>query len=422
VLSVDDGNVFGPGPKVGFEAARGRRYQRVLHALRRRRRLRLGLIQLIYVLGAVALATLMPALDFEPQVDNVRVTGLLFSLSGGLVAMIALIFSLLFLVVPYANTSLTPRLTLFRDSPIVWHTFSFFVATFVYLSVSGILLSNDHSVSWLVPTIALLVILAALGQVRALQFRAYRSLQLGATIMDITAQGENVMGFLYRDAIVDDPQDRVPLPPVVQEVRWPHGLCLLRQVDVPRLLKLAGEIGSILELRVGVGEELRHGTVLFAVHGGKPVDGRHVVRLVDVGSDRTFDQDPLFAFRLLTDIALRAVSAAVNDPITAVQAIGGVHALLASILDRDLDVGRIGDDDGTLRVVVAAPTWSDYLTIGVDELIPYLGRTPQARARIRQMLGSLLADAPPGRRASLEARLTTLDALATPALAPAQPG
>ena len=58
-----------------------------------------------------------------------------------LIVIQALVFSLLFLVVPYANTSLTPRLTLFRENPVVWHSFAFFVAVFVFLSVGGMAVS-----------------------------------------------------------------------------------------------------------------------------------------------------------------------------------------------------------------------------------------------------------------------------------------
>ena len=89
----------------------------------------------------------MPSIDAGSDIDNGTVTTLLFSLAGGLIALITLVFSLLFLVVPYANTSLSPRLTLFRDDPVVWRSFAYFVAVFVFLTVSGLSLSDDSEVS-----------------------------------------------------------------------------------------------------------------------------------------------------------------------------------------------------------------------------------------------------------------------------------
>ena len=376
-------------------------------ALRRRRRLRIGLVQAIFVTVALVLALVMPSLDAGPDIDNDTVTTLLFSLAGGLIALITLVFSLLFLVVPYANTSLSPRLTLFRDDPVVWRSFAFFVAVFVFLTVSGLSLSGDREVSVYVAVIALLLVLIAAAAVRTLQFRAYRSLQFGGTIMDITAAGARLIGVLYQDAIRTDSPVHDDLPPVTADVRWPRGLCILRQVDVPHLLQLATRSNAVVEVRVGVGDELRRDVVVMVVRGhpaGDHTSSGRLLRMVEAGADRTFDQDPLFAFRLLVDIALRSLSSAINDPISAVQAIGGVHAMLHALIDRDLDIGRVADSSSEVRVLLKVPTWDDYLAIGIDELMPYVGSAPLARRRLTEMIDHLVAEAPPPRRAALEAR------------------
>jgi uncharacterized membrane protein len=374
--------------------------------------LRIGLVQLIYAAIGLGLALLVAEIDVGADVDSDRVASLFFSLTGGLVALIALVFSLLFLVVPYANTSLTPRLTLFRDNPIVWHSFAYFVGVFVFLSVGGLVVTNDSEVSFLVPLIALVVVLGSLGMVRSLQFGAYRSLQLGATLSDITAAGRRVIDVLYPDQFTDAAAEQAALPPVVSEVRWSGDLCFLRQIDLPKLVRQASAADAVVELPVGVGEELRPDVVIFAIRGasGGVQDGE-LVRLVDTGPDRSFEQDPLFAFRLLVDIALRALSSAINDPLTAVQAIGGVHELLHLLVHRDLDVGRVGDEDGTLRVVLTVPSWDDYLAIGVDEMVSYIAAFPQSRRRLVEMVESLLEEAPPSRRASLASRQRALAAL-----------
>jgi uncharacterized membrane protein len=411
---------FGRGSPRGFDTeVEARRYRRIGHALRRRRRLRLGLVQLIFIAIAFGLALLMPEIDVGSDVDNVRVSSLFFSLAGGLIALVALVFSLLFLVVPYANTSLTPRLTLFRDDPVVWRAFAFFVAVLVFLSVSGIVLSNDSEVSFLVPAIAVVLVLAALGVVRTLQFRAYRTLQLGATLIDITAEGTRVLHVLYGDQLRDDPPVHDELPAVELEVRWPHSLCVLQQIDLPKLLRFAQDADALVEVRLAVGEELRRDRVVFAIRGSHgAIDHGELLGMVATGPDRAFDQDPLFAFRLLVDIALRAVSSAVNDPITAVQAIAGVHELLHVLVDRDLDIGRVGGTDDALRVVLKVPTWEDYLAIGVDELTPYIAPFPQVRLRLAEMVDALAAEAPPSRQVALESRRREILALAPPLRAP----
>jgi uncharacterized membrane protein len=253
--------------------------------------------------------------------------------------------------------------------------------------------------------IAVLLVLAAAFSLRTLQFHAYRSLQFSATIIDITDAGGRLLNVLYQDELDENAERPGPLPPIGDEVRWGHGLCLLRQIDVPHLVELATSADAVVEVRVGVGEELRRDMVIFAVRGASQMDTGRLVRMLETGPDRSFDQDPLFAFRLLVDIALRSLSSAVNDPITAVQSIGGVHQLLHDVVDRDLDIGRVVDAHGEVRVVVKVPTWDDFLAIGVDEIAPYVGAIPQAKRRLAGMVEALLADAPASRRPTLEARL-----------------
>jgi uncharacterized membrane protein len=123
------------------------------------------------------------------------------------------------------------------------------------------------------------------------------------------------------------------------------------------------------------------------------------------GHERTFEQDPLMGLRLLADIALRALSPAVNDPTTAVQALDAVDSLLRPLATRALDVGRINDAHGTLRVVVPMPEWEDFVAVALDELIPLSAGSVHVHARIERLLEELLELAPPERHGSLRARL-----------------
>jgi uncharacterized membrane protein len=84
----------------------------------------------------------------------------------------------------------------------------------------------------------------------------------------------------------------------------------------------------VVEFRVGV-QVVRQGRAFAAVHGNGPaaLSPTEVVDCVVAGPERTFDQDPALAIRVLVDIALRALSPALNDPTSAVQA-------LDAILDR----------------------------------------------------------------------------------------
>src|SRR6478752_7465580 len=78
-------------------------------------------------------------------------------------------------------------------------------------------------------------------------------------------------------------------------------------------------------------------------------DPAKLLRCLEVGIDRNLTQDPLLGFRLLNDIALRALSTAINDPATAVQALDAVEGLLLVLVVRDLAIGVITDGADTPR-------------------------------------------------------------------------
>ena len=140
------------------------------------------------------------------------------------------------------------------------------------------------------------------------------------------------------------------------------------------------------------------------LHGGDASDAAVLGGLV-TGQERTFRQDPLFAFRLLADIGLRALSPAVNDPATAVQALDTIQSLLVPLVTRDLDVAEIADRTGGVKVVLALPSWDDYLRTALDDLIESASRSPMVLLQARTLLVGLLNAAPPQRRPSITWRL-----------------
>jgi uncharacterized membrane protein len=102
----------------------------------------------------------------------------------------------------------------------------------------------------------------------------------------------------------------------------------LTAADLHGLAELCRQKQCWLELTVGAGEYLAHGTPVALAHGGDLREG-DVTRFFLIRGERTFVQDPAFGFRQLADVAIRALSPAVNDPTTAVQAIDRISDLLA---------------------------------------------------------------------------------------------
>jgi uncharacterized membrane protein len=130
---------------------------------------------------------------------------------------------------------------------------------------------------------------------------------------------------------------------------------------------------------------------------------------IRTGPERTFEQDPALAFRVLTDIALRALSQAINDPTTAVQVLDSDESLLRMLVGRDLNVGEMTGPHGNARVLLPLPDWDDYVALSVDELIDMGANHAQVRRRLARLLRDLIALAPPSRRSALQMRLHRLE-------------
>ena len=369
---------------------------------RPRRRLRADLVQLLCALAGLGLGLLLPRITFDSTVASAQVTDALVAVGFGVLGLVTVIFSLLFLVVQWAFSSLSPRLTLFRDDPIVWRTFAFAIGVFVFSVTTALVIGDQPKVSVIVPAAEVVAVLAALALIRTLQAKAFASIQLAPTLAAIAGQGRGILDDLYPRPYTADRRPAAPLPPRRRAILWPHRQATLQQLDLGQLMRAAN--GTVIVLRAGMGDTLQQGAPVADLHGGEVADTAVLAGLM-TGPERTFHQDPLFAFRLLADIAMRALSPAVNDPATAVQVLDTIESLLQALVSQDLDMADVADDAGTVRVVLALPSWDDYLRTGLDDLIESASQSPMVLLRARLLLTTLLNTAPPARQPPIARQL-----------------
>src|SRR5262249_24880219 len=126
------------------------------------------------------------------------------------------------------------------------------------------------------------------------------------------------------------------------------------------------------------------------------------------GQERTLEQDPTFAFRIVVDIALKALSPAINDPTTAVLALDRIQYLLRVVGNRHLDDGLIRDGAGRLRLVYRTPDWAGFVHLAVTEIRQFGGESIQIARRLRAMLEALIQAVPEPRAALLRKELALL--------------
>ena len=187
----------------------------------------------------------------------------------------------------------------------------------------------------------------------------------------------------------------------------------IQAVDPDGLVEWARTHRAELVLPQRVGNFVHTGGELIRVYGGENGDraAQELEGMIALGEERSFDQDPAFALRMMVDIANRALSPAVNDPTTAVQVLDHIGEVLAVIGRTDLEQRTKPPSADTQAVVVmVTPRWEDFVTLGLTEIREYGATSIQITRRLRALLEELLETVRPEHRAAVEEELRRLEA------------
>jgi uncharacterized membrane protein len=184
-------------------------------------------------------------------------------------------------------------------------------------------------------------------------------------------------------------------------------------VDLKSLVLEAQRVDGVIAFVPRVGDFVAVGEPLFLLYGGAAAIGATAERTlrgsVAFGPERTIEQDSTFAFRVIVDIAIKALSKAINDPTTAVLAIDQLHRLLRNVGKRHLHDEQISDGSGRLRVLFPTPNWEDFVQLACREIRFYGAENFQIARRLRAMIDNLVKTLPESRRPALRQERDLLD-------------
>jgi uncharacterized membrane protein len=340
-------------------------------------------------------------------------TGLLSAVAGAMIGLLGLVVTIGVLVVQMATGTLSPRfMRLWYRDRLQKVVLASFTATFAF-SFSLLRQVGTGSVPDLGVTLAGVAVTLDLILLLLYLDRFVHALRPVAVAAAMARAGLAVFSAPLPSSDGSGEAERLALDDTTPDLRVrASGSGAIQAVQVSGLVHLAADRGWVCVLRHTVGDFVTSGGVLVDVYGPtRPGDARRLAGLVALGHERTIDQDPAFAVRIMVDIAIRALSPAVNDPTTATQMINHLGGLLAGIGARDLDGrGLLVDGAGRLRVVLPTRTWENYLELGVTE-IRDCGRTsPQVCRRLRAMLADLESGVLPVNRPGVRRQLALLDA------------
>ena len=321
-------------------------------------------------------------------------------------------FGSLLVAIQVASGQMTPRViatTLLRDNT-VRYTVGLFVFTLLFTLMA--LTRTETTVHQLVTFIIQILGLTCLATFLFLIDYAARLLRPGSIVAKVAEEGGAAINNVY-PILVTSLDNSVK---VARELGSPsriiyheRKLGVILAVNLEELVVEAQRRSGIIELVPRVGDFLVTDEPLFRLYGRGSFDESKLRGAVAVGSERTMEQDPMFAFRILLDIALKALSKAINDPTTATLAIDQLHRLIRNLGKRHLSGDEVLDSAGQLRVIFHTPNWEDYVHLTFTELRLYGAESIQVARRLRAMIEDLSNILPEHRHPALQRELELLD-------------
>ena len=349
---------------------------------------------------------------WQSTLDPSATLALFATLAGSMLTFIVFLSSTLLLVMQLASAQLSPRIIriVFQDRVT---RFALTLFTFTFTSTLAVLLRINASVPVLTTYVAAGLCLLSIVTFLFLIDHVGRLMRPSGALQVVARLGHEVIRSVYPRRLSgndDLPKTLVDtrLRESARTVQSPQDGVLLA-FDLQGIVDLAREAQCIVELVPEVGDFVAADSPLFRIFGGQ--GGPSASRLcqsVALGQERTIEQDPALAFRVIVDIASKALSPAINDPTTAVLAIDQIHHLLRSVGGRRLDEGLAHDRSGMLRLVYRTPDWEDYVCLAVTEIRQFGGTSIQVARRLRAMLENLTEVLQPERAALLRSELDVL--------------
>ena len=306
---------------------------------------------------------------------------ILSTIAGALITVVALIFSITILVLQLVSSQYTPRALrgFLQDRVTQVVAGSFFAISTYCLIVLTTLPDSSSSNPSFFPTISITVamVLGSLGLVLLLIFIHHTGSVIQVT--DITAriaiQTMEAMDVQYQTLMSEPFEAETTFPYRTQHVKdTPTCFCAthsgyVQRIVFSRLNNVLHRKGLYLHLLVCPGDFVTEETVIAEVWPPEAADvacRKAIFESVYIERERDFFQDARFGVRQLADIALRALSPAVNDPTTAALCIKYLQAVFEHFVRCKPQPNVFHMANGASILEIRQPTFREYLDVFLE--------------------------------------------------------
>ena len=343
-------------------------------------------------LNAWAPKVLFPS-HADPQIAQV----ILAAIAASMMTVVSIVFAILLMTLTLASMQFSPRIIVsFARDRVTQRTLGIFLGTFSYCVAALPAARSVPEPFAPVLTVlgAMLLALACVAWLLYFIHHISQAISVNHIVDKIAAETEAIIDELMPESRRRDRMPAAPVPgPTELEAAVTSDVSgYVRFIDIRRLVFLARSYGVSIRIVRRVGHFVPAGVALLTVSKGDRVSPPRSAELrgaFDIGPTRTLQQDIEFGILQMVDIALRAISPAVNDPSTAINCVDQLSRILIRFASQEEPASLLYDPPGTLRVSMLWPGFDRLVDAAFDQIRLYAQADIAVSLRMLRALGDV---------------------------------
>jgi uncharacterized membrane protein len=334
----------------------------------------------------------------DPQVAQVILAGI----AGSIMTVVSIVFAILLMTLTLASMQFSPRIivSFSRDRVTQW-TLGIFLGTFSYcMAALPAARSFPHPFAPVATVLGAMVLaLVCVGLLLFFIHHISQAISVNHIVDRIAEETETMI-----DEMMPRPHqptrmtDVAPLRPDPSEVAVLSGASgYIRFIDKRRLVAFAKHYHVSIRVLRRVGHFVPAGIPLMMVSKGNrlPPEGTaELLAAFDCGPTRTLQQDVEFGVLQIVDVALKAISPAVNDPTTAITCVDQLSRILIRFASREPPEDLLYDPPGIVRASIAWIHFERLLEAAFEQIRMYSKTDVAVSLRLLRALGDIAASTP----------------------------
>lgn len=335
-----------------------------------------GVIAFIFAIMSMLFDRYLARQSFYSNIPNVFLSDMdlaqtiLSSLSTSLLTMTTITFSSILVVLTTYLSQFSPRaLQNFITDHHTQRVLGIFIGGFIYTIILLLLVrENDTSTLFIVPTFAIFVSIICLGMFVFFIHHVTTWIKVSNLIFHITTKTMNSIHSHYvgeNEFQAESPWENweyEELTTVKPYLLISKKSGYIEYIEIEKIISQATQDNCIVKIEQDLGNYVDQTSPLFSIWNlDDPSKSHRYLSLITISNDQEPVQDIKFGLQKLVEIALRAVSPAINDPYTAINSMNHLTKILSLLGQKHLEIPFHYDKHQQLRVIFEKPSFSDYL-------------------------------------------------------------